>query len=60
MNRSERRRLKREEEKADLNKKLDRLVNVLLNQFYITMRENKISKDRANKILQETAERINK
>ena len=35
MNRSERRRLKREEEKADLNKKLDKVVNVLLNQFYI-------------------------
>ena len=33
MNRSERRRLKREEEKADLNKKLDKVVNVLLNEF---------------------------
>ena len=60
MNRSERRRLKREEEKADLNKKLDRLVTVLLNQFYIIMRENYFSQVRANKILQETAERITK
>ena len=37
---------------------VNKAIDNLLNKFYITMRENKIGKDRANKILKETAERL--
>lgn len=63
MKRCERRRLKREMEKQNARETAEATINKaidnLLNQFYITMRENKISEVRAKAILDETAKRIN-
>ena len=58
MNRAERRRLKRQEEKMRAEQIVNKAIDNLLNKFYITMRENNISKDRANRILSETAKRL--
>ena len=58
MNRAERRRLKRQEENMRAEQVVNKAIDNLLNKFYITMRENKISKDRANRILSETAKRL--
>lgn len=58
MNRAERRRLKRQEENMRAEQIVNKAIDNFLNKFYITMRENKIGKDRANKILKETAERL--
>lgn len=63
MKRSERRRIKREAEKQTAQQAaaetVSKAIDNLLNQFYITMRENKISEVRAKAILDETAKRIN-
>ena len=58
MNRAERRRLKRQEENIRAEQIVNKAIDNLLNKFYITMRENNISKDRANRILSETAKRL--
>ena len=58
MNRAERRRLKRQEENMRAEQIVNKAIDNLLYKFYITMRENKIGKDRANKILKETAKRL--
>nr|DAP03355.1 MAG TPA: hypothetical protein [Caudoviricetes sp.] len=58
MNRAERRRLKRQEENMRAEQIVNKAIDNLLNKFYITMRENNISKDRANRILSETAKRL--
>lgn len=58
MNRAERRRLKRQEENMRAEQIVNKAIDNLLNKFYIAMRENKIGKDRANKILKETAKRL--
>ena len=58
MNRAERRRLKRQEESMRAEQIVNKAIDNLLNKFYITMRENNIGKDRANRILSETAKRL--
>ena len=58
MNRAERRKLKRQEENMRAEQIVNKAIDNLLNKFYITMRENNISKDRANRILSETAKRL--
>ena len=58
MNRAERRRLKRQEENMRAEQIVNKAIDNLIYKFYLTMRENKIGKDRANKILKETAERL--
>ena len=58
MNRAERRRLKRQEENMRAEQIVNKAIDNLLYKFYLTMRENKIGKDRANKILKETAKRL--
>ena len=58
MNRAERRRLKRQEENMRAEQIVNKAIDNLIYKFYLTMRENKIGKDRANKILKETAKRL--
>ena len=58
MNRAERRRLKRQEENMRAEQIVNKAIDNLLYKFYLTMRENKIGKDRANKILKENAKRL--
>ena len=58
MNRAERRRLKRQEENMRAEQIVNKAIDNLLNKFYITTPHTKTGKDRANKILKETAERL--
>ena len=58
MNRAERRRLKREQEIKNVKDVVDKAIESLLIKFYMTMRENKISKERANRIIEETSKKL--
>ena len=58
MNRAERRRLKREQEIKNAKDVVDKAIESLLIKFSMTMRENKISKERANKIIEETSKKL--